>query len=77
VTEGGNREGSGKPFIDVLVSLGKRFGLEIIAEGLESPGQVEQARKAGCKLGQGYALSRPAPAERVEAYLEEFPSPSR
>ncbi|MEQ4302484.1 bifunctional diguanylate cyclase/phosphodiesterase [Plantactinospora sp. B6F1] len=77
VTEGGNREGESKPFIDVLVSLGRRFGLEIIAEGLESPGQVEQARKAGCRLGQGYALSRPAPAERVEAYLEEFPSPSR
>ncbi|MFD0967211.1 putative bifunctional diguanylate cyclase/phosphodiesterase [Plantactinospora endophytica] len=77
VTEGGNRQGESKPFIDVLVSLGKRFGLEIIAEGLESPVQVEQARRAGCRLGQGYALSRPAPAERVEAYLEEFPSPSR
>ncbi|MDG4785448.1 EAL domain-containing protein [Micromonospora sp. WMMD1102] len=77
VTEGGTREGEHKPFIDVLVSLGKRFGLEIIAEGLETAEQVEQARRAGCKLGQGYALSRPAPAERVEAYLEEFPSPSR
>ncbi|WP_422770969.1 putative bifunctional diguanylate cyclase/phosphodiesterase [Plantactinospora sp. WMMC1484] len=77
VTEGGTRGGEARPFIDVLVNLGRRFGLEIIAEGLESPGQVDQARRAGCKLGQGYALSRPAPAERVEAYLEEFPSPSR
>ncbi|MFC6017590.1 putative bifunctional diguanylate cyclase/phosphodiesterase [Plantactinospora solaniradicis] len=77
VTEGGSRNGESKPFIDVVVGLGKRFGLEIIAEGLESPVHVEQARSAGCRLGQGYALSRPGPAERVEAYLEEFPSPSR
>ncbi|MBF9131892.1 EAL domain-containing protein [Plantactinospora sp. S1510] len=77
VTEGGSRNGESQPFIDVVVGLGKRFGLEIIAEGLESPVHVEQARSAGCRLGQGYALSRPGPAERVEAYLEEFPSPSR
>ncbi|MBE1487681.1 putative bifunctional diguanylate cyclase/phosphodiesterase [Plantactinospora soyae] len=77
VTEGGSRNGESKPFIDVVVGLGKRFGLEIIAEGLESPDHVEQARSAGCRLGQGYGLSRPGPAERVEAYLEEFPSPSR
>lgn len=77
VTEGGSRNGESQPFIDVVVGLGRRFGLEIIAEGLESPTHVEQARSAGCRLGQGYALSRPGPAERVEAYLEEFPSPSR
>ncbi|ROT32514.1 bifunctional diguanylate cyclase/phosphodiesterase [Micromonospora sp. HM5-17] len=72
-----SRDGERKPFIDVVVSLGRRFDLEIIAEGLESPTQVAQARAAGCRLGQGYALSRPAPAERVEAFLEEFPSTSR
>ncbi|MGI5213548.1 putative bifunctional diguanylate cyclase/phosphodiesterase [Plantactinospora sp. CA-290183] len=77
VTERHSRDGDSKPFIDVVVGLGRRFGLEIIAEGLESVGQVEQARAAGCRFGQGYAVSRPAPAERVEAYLEEFPSPSR
>ena len=71
------RQGQSKPLIDVVVSLGRRFGLEIIAEGLESDGHVEQARAAGCRFGQGYALSRPAPAERVEAYLEEFPTASR
>ncbi|MEO3745474.1 EAL domain-containing protein [Plantactinospora sp. B5E13] len=77
VIDRGSRDGESKPFIDVVVSLGRRFGLEIIAEGLESPTQVSQARAAGCRFGQGYALSRPAPAERVEAFLEEFPSASR
>jgi diguanylate cyclase (GGDEF)-like protein/PAS domain S-box-containing protein len=70
-------QGQGKPVIDVVVSLGRRLGMEIVAEGLESADQVDQARLAGCQFGQGYALARPATAERVEAFLEEFPTPSR
>lgn len=66
-----------RPLIDVVVSLGRRLGVEIIAEGLESAEQINQARASGCRFGQGNALSRPATAERVEAYLEEFPAPSR
>jgi diguanylate cyclase (GGDEF)-like protein/PAS domain S-box-containing protein len=65
-----------KPLIEVVVSLGRRLGLEIVAEGLESAAQIAQARAAGCRFGQGFALSRPATAERVEAYLAEFPTPS-
>ncbi|WP_242624768.1 putative bifunctional diguanylate cyclase/phosphodiesterase [Krasilnikovia cinnamomea] len=56
--------------LDVVVSLGRRLGLEIVAKGLETQEQVERARRAGCQYGQGFALARPAPAERMEAYLE-------
>jgi EAL domain-containing protein (putative c-di-GMP-specific phosphodiesterase class I) len=65
------------PLIDVVVNVGERLGVEIVAEELESPAQVEGARRAGCRYGQGFALSRPATAERVEAYFEEFPSAYR
>ncbi|MBU2662041.1 EAL domain-containing protein [Actinoplanes bogorensis] len=62
--------GHGPAVIDVVVSLGRRLGLEIVAKGLESEEQIERAAKAGCLYGQGFALGRPAPAERIEAYLE-------
>ncbi|MBM2617479.1 EAL domain-containing protein [Actinoplanes sp. LDG1-06] len=62
--------GSGPAVIDVVVSLGRRLGLEIVAKGLETPEQIERSAKAGCLYGQGFALGRPAPAERIEAYLE-------
>ncbi|MET8277473.1 EAL domain-containing protein [Micromonospora sp. NPDC005174] len=62
------------PLIDVVVNVGERLGVEIVAEELESATQVEGAQRAGCRYGQGFALSRPATAERVEAYFEEFPS---
>ena len=60
----------GPAVIDVVVSLGKRLGLEIVAKGVETDEQIERARHAGCLYGQGFALARPAPAERMEAYLD-------
>ncbi|WP_308206589.1 putative bifunctional diguanylate cyclase/phosphodiesterase [Paractinoplanes hotanensis] len=62
--------GTGPAVIDVVVSLGRRLGLEIVAKGLETREQCERAAKAGCLYGQGFVLGRPAPAERIEAYLE-------
>jgi diguanylate cyclase (GGDEF)-like protein/PAS domain S-box-containing protein len=63
-------QNSGPAVIDVVVSLGRRLGLEIVAKGLESADQMARARAAGCLYGQGFALARPAPAERMEAYLD-------
>ncbi|MGX6606951.1 putative bifunctional diguanylate cyclase/phosphodiesterase [Micromonosporaceae bacterium Da 78-11] len=69
-TGGGPVGGSGPAVIDVVVSLGRRLGLEIVAKGLETTEQIERATRAGCLYGQGFALGRPAPAERIEAYLD-------
>ncbi|MER7165499.1 EAL domain-containing protein [Micromonospora sp. NPDC000207] len=64
-------DGADQTLLDVLVGLGDRLGLTVVAEGLESMEQVGDARRSGCRYGQGYALARPATAERVEAYFEE------
>ena len=61
---------TGPAVIDVVVSLGRRLSLEIVAKGLETEDEIERARHAGCLYGQGFALGRPAPAERMEAYLD-------
>ncbi len=65
-----DRQLSGPAIMDVVVSLGRRLGLEIVAKGLETQDEVDRARRAGCVLGQGFVLARPAPAERTEAYLD-------
>jgi EAL domain-containing protein (putative c-di-GMP-specific phosphodiesterase class I) len=62
--------GGGPAVIDVVVSLGRRLGLEIVAKGLETDEQIARVAKAGCLYGQGFLVGRPAPAERMEAYLE-------
>ncbi|MGC4896385.1 EAL domain-containing protein [Micromonospora sp. DT31] len=66
-----------RPLIDVVANLADRLGVELVVEELESDGQVAGARRAGCRYGQGFALARPATAERVEAWFEEFPLASR
>ncbi|MFG2060208.1 EAL domain-containing protein [Micromonospora sp. NPDC048871] len=62
-----------RPLLDVVVTVADRLGVEVVADKLESAHQVEAARRAGFRYGQGYELARPATAERVEAYFEDFP----
>jgi diguanylate cyclase (GGDEF)-like protein/PAS domain S-box-containing protein len=59
-----------KSVVDVVVSLGRRLGLDIVAKGLETDEDIKRATEAGCRYGQGFALGHPGPAERVEAYLD-------
>ncbi|MEU7869374.1 GGDEF domain-containing protein [Dactylosporangium sp. NPDC049140] len=57
------------PIIDVVVGLGRRLGVTVIAHGLEAPEHLELVRRAGCRYGQGHYYGQPAPAERIEAAL--------
>ncbi|GID68135.1 hypothetical protein Acy02nite_60160 [Actinoplanes cyaneus] len=56
--------------MEVVVGLSRRIGLDLVAKGLETPESIERALAAGCRYGQGIAVAHPAPAERIEAYLE-------
>jgi diguanylate cyclase len=60
----------GGPLMDAVVGLGRRLGMQVVAEGLAAQPQVDLVRAAGCRYGQGPLFGPPAPAERFEAYLE-------
>ena len=51
------------------INLGHALGLEAVAEGVETPAQVEELTRLGCDLAQGYYWMRPAPAAEVEGWL--------
>jgi diguanylate cyclase (GGDEF)-like protein len=55
--------------VDVVVRLGERLGLQVVAEGVEDDAQRAVVQAAGCHLGQGYLFGRAMPAEHVEALL--------
>jgi predicted signal transduction protein with EAL and GGDEF domain len=40
--------------------------MEVCAEGVETPKQLEFLRQEGCDEVQGFLLSRPIPAEELE-----------
>ncbi len=52
-----------------IIVLGHTLGLEIVAEGIETSGQLEELRRRGCPLGQGFLLGRPAPSEQFSLLI--------
>jgi diguanylate cyclase (GGDEF)-like protein/PAS domain S-box-containing protein len=54
-----------------IVQVGHDLGIEIVAEGIERPEQLELLRAMGCGLGQGFLVARPMPASGIEALLGE------
>jgi len=53
------------------IHLGHSLGMRIVAEGVESAEVLEHLTLLGCDVAQGYHLSRPVPADRLEAWLDE------
>jgi diguanylate cyclase (GGDEF)-like protein len=47
-----------------IIMLGHTLDLEIVAEGIETSGQLAELQRRGCPLGQGFFLGRPAPPEQ-------------
>ena len=55
--------------IHALVALGRALGLKIVAEGVETEGQRQFLRVAGCHLLQGYLFSGAVSQEDITAQL--------
>ncbi|GAA3340063.1 hypothetical protein GCM10020358_26220 [Amorphoplanes nipponensis] len=70
VAEPESRTGTAAPLVDVVVRLGHRLGLEVLAEGIGTPAQRAVVEEAGCRLGQGSLFGWGVPAEHLQAQLE-------
>lgn len=58
---------SDQTIIRTMIAIAEAFGLEVIAEGVETSEQFEALRNMGCSLFQGYFFSYP---KRADLYLE-------
>ncbi|WP_290789162.1 EAL domain-containing response regulator [Halomonas sp.] len=56
----------------MVVELARRIGLDVVAEGIETPEQSRLLKQAGCHTGQGYFFSRPMYADRFESWYGCF-----
>jgi diguanylate cyclase (GGDEF)-like protein/PAS domain S-box-containing protein len=55
--------------VETVISLGRRLGMNIIAEGVENPDQLKCLKELECPQAQGHLFSRPLDSEATEALL--------
>ena len=63
-------------FVGFIIDMAHSLHLTVVAEGVESAGQLAQLSQAGCDCIQGYVFSRPVPAAAALQMLEAKPSRS-
>lgn len=51
------------------IGLAHGLGMGVVAEGVETPGQLAYLREAGCAQVQGYLIARPLPPAEVRGLL--------
>ena len=52
-----------------IIALGRAFGLQVVAEGVETPGQSSFLLAHGCSRQQGFWFAKPMPGEDFDALL--------
>jgi EAL domain-containing protein (putative c-di-GMP-specific phosphodiesterase class I) len=56
--------------VSTIVPLGRNLGLQIVAEGVETLGQLETLRSMGCDAAQEYFFSRPVPSDAAKTLID-------
>ena len=67
--------GAGMEQVRAVLTLGEALGKQVVAEGIENPGQLQALRQLGCRRGQGYLLARPLLPDMALAVAERRHQP--
>ena len=60
--------------VHAMLAVARHFRLKVVAEGIETPEQVEYLRNIGCEYAQGYYYSRALPPQTILEYIELGPA---
>jgi len=57
--------------VELIITLAHKMGLKVIAEGIETPRQVERLVELGCEFGQGYYFSQPMEPKAALQFMRQ------
>lgn len=66
---------SARTIVRTALAMGRGLGLEVLAEGLETPGQLEVLESLGCDAYQGYWFSPPLEVDAFTALISKTLGP--
>ena len=56
--------------VRTILALARSLDLSVVAEGVETTGQLDFLKRQGCPAFQGYLFGRPGPAETLEKAID-------
>ena len=65
---------SSAAIVTAIVAMAKCLDLDVVAEGVETPGQLAFVKDVGCDRYQGFLLGQPVPANQFSSVLQDRPS---
>jgi EAL domain-containing protein (putative c-di-GMP-specific phosphodiesterase class I) len=60
--------------VRTIITLAHSFGMQVVAEGVETSQQLEVLRSLDCEYVQGYFCYQPLPADQLENLFKTHPS---
>jgi diguanylate cyclase (GGDEF)-like protein/PAS domain S-box-containing protein len=63
--------GTGGEIVQSIIALGRSMAIDAIAEGVETPEQLEQLRRLGTRFAQGFLFSLPLDSQAATRLLQE------
>ena len=67
----GHEEGD-ESIVASVIELARSLGVDVTAEGVETPEQHARLRAGGCDTMQGFLFARPQPAAEVAALMDSI-----
>lgn len=59
--------------VKIIIQIAHRFGMAVVAEGVEDRSTLDKLRELGCDYGQGYYFCKPLAPVEFEQWVAQWP----